>query len=33
MVAKPWLVSVLSTAYDLKEYREDIIKLLKDFYF
>lgn len=30
MIAKPWMVSVLSTSYDLKEYREDVIKLLKD---
>lgn len=30
MIARPWMVSVLSTAYDLKEYREDVIKLLRD---
>lgn len=30
MTARPWMVSVLSTAYDLKEYREDVITLLKN---
>lgn len=30
MIARSWMVSVLSTAYDLKEYREDVIKWLRD---
>ena len=30
MKKRPWMVSVLSTAYDLKEYREAVIKLLRD---
>lgn len=29
MIARPWMVSVLSTSYDLKEYREAVISLLK----
>lgn len=29
MIARPWVVSVLSTAYDLEEYRKAIICLLK----
>lgn len=28
-MVQPWMISVLSTGYDLKEYREEIIELLK----
>lgn len=27
---QPWIVSVLSTAYDLKEYRQEVISMLKE---
>ena len=30
MGLRPWMISVLSTSYDLKEYREAVIKELKD---
>lgn len=30
MKARPWMISVLSTGYDLKEYREAVIRKLKE---